>query len=200
MAQQARAIETRDRILHGAADVFAETGYEGASINDILKAAGVTRGALYFHFESKEDLGRTILVLQTNWLETVTFDPTTSGAQQLVDLGNTFAQALQHDKLVRASVRMTTEGHGFDAEQRAAFDAWLRTVKMLATGAVADGSVQPTWTTDAVAATLTACANGIQLSSLIYSNYVDMTDRLRSFWTMIGPNLFTSDAFAALRF
>lgn len=66
----------------------------------------------------------------------MTFDPTRSGAQQLVDLGNTFAQALQHDKPVRASVRMTTEGHGFETEQRAAFDAWLRTVKMLATGAV----------------------------------------------------------------
>lgn len=130
---------------------------------------------MYFHFESIEDLGRTILVLQANWLETVTSDPTRSGAQQLVDHGNTFAQALQHDNLVRAYVRMTTEGHGFDTEQRAAFNVWLRAVKMLATGAVADDSVQPTWTTDAVAATLTACANGIQLSSLIYSNYVDMT-------------------------
>jgi AcrR family transcriptional regulator len=50
------AAETRDRLLHAAADAFAERGYDGARVADVAAAAGVTRGAMYAHFGSKADL------------------------------------------------------------------------------------------------------------------------------------------------
>lgn len=50
------AAETRDRLLHAAAEVFAEGGYDGTRVADIAGAAGVSNGALYSHFESKADL------------------------------------------------------------------------------------------------------------------------------------------------
>ena len=50
------AAETRDRLLHAAADALAERGYDGARVADIAAAAGVTRGAMYAHFGSKADL------------------------------------------------------------------------------------------------------------------------------------------------
>jgi AcrR family transcriptional regulator len=50
------AAETRDRLLHAAADAIAERGYDGARVADIAAAAGVTRGAMYAHFDSKADL------------------------------------------------------------------------------------------------------------------------------------------------
>ncbi len=53
---QDRAILTRQAILTAAAGVFEERGYRAATISEILARAGVTRGALYFHFPSKEDL------------------------------------------------------------------------------------------------------------------------------------------------
>jgi AcrR family transcriptional regulator len=46
----------RERLLDAAAQVFAERGYRAASVEDIASAAGVTKGAVYWSFESKEDL------------------------------------------------------------------------------------------------------------------------------------------------
>jgi TetR/AcrR family transcriptional repressor of nem operon len=47
---------TRERILESAARLFRAAGYDGASIDDIMSGAGLTRGGFYLHFESKEDL------------------------------------------------------------------------------------------------------------------------------------------------
>jgi AcrR family transcriptional regulator len=44
-----------------ARDIFAEVGYAQASIDEIVQRAGVTKGALYHHFESKEGLFRAVL-------------------------------------------------------------------------------------------------------------------------------------------
>ena len=42
--------------MQAAARVFAKRGYEGASINEIAAEAGFSKGALYWNFQSKEDL------------------------------------------------------------------------------------------------------------------------------------------------
>ncbi|MCV2393720.1 TetR/AcrR family transcriptional regulator [Actinotalea sp. M2MS4P-6] len=55
-----RAEETRNQLLEAAARVFAERGYEGASVGDLASAAGYTKGALYSNFGAKEDLFRTL--------------------------------------------------------------------------------------------------------------------------------------------
>jgi AcrR family transcriptional regulator len=53
-AAQGRA--TRGQLIEVATKLFAEQGYEGTSIEDVLGAAGVSRGALYHHFAGKEAL------------------------------------------------------------------------------------------------------------------------------------------------
>jgi AcrR family transcriptional regulator len=53
--------ETANRILRQAMRIFLEKGYHGTSIDDITQAAGVTKGALYWHFKSKEDLLKRIV-------------------------------------------------------------------------------------------------------------------------------------------
>jgi AcrR family transcriptional regulator len=53
--------DTAHRILIQAMKIFLEKGYHGTSIDDITRAAGVTKGALYWHFKSKEDLLKKIV-------------------------------------------------------------------------------------------------------------------------------------------
>lgn len=48
--------ETRERLVEAAAEVFAELGYAGASIQSIAAAADLTSGTIYRHFESKAAL------------------------------------------------------------------------------------------------------------------------------------------------
>ena len=48
--------EAKERILNGAAQVFAEKGFSRATMDDIAKKIGVSKGALYLYFKSKEQL------------------------------------------------------------------------------------------------------------------------------------------------
>lgn len=50
------ALETRDHILDTAERVFLRKGVAHTSLDDIARAAGVTRGAIYWHFKNKADL------------------------------------------------------------------------------------------------------------------------------------------------
>src|SRR6266571_5170059 len=52
---------TRRNLLEVAAAAFAEKGYAGTSLNDVIKGAGVTKGGFYFHFPSKEALALAVL-------------------------------------------------------------------------------------------------------------------------------------------
>jgi AcrR family transcriptional regulator len=52
----------QEAILHAAAREFAQVGYEGASINRILLAAGLSKGAFYYYFDDKADLACTVLL------------------------------------------------------------------------------------------------------------------------------------------
>ncbi|MFL6163068.1 MAG: TetR/AcrR family transcriptional regulator [Jatrophihabitantaceae bacterium] len=48
--------DTRSRIVAAAVALFAEQGYDATSVNQVVARAGVAKGALYHHFQSKDDL------------------------------------------------------------------------------------------------------------------------------------------------
>lgn len=49
-------VEKREKIFQACAEVFAEKGYEGASTNDIIKRAGISKGILFHYFGTKKNL------------------------------------------------------------------------------------------------------------------------------------------------
>ena len=53
--------QTRQRLLDAALQIFARNGFERATIDEIVREAGFSKGAFYVHFESKEDLFWEIL-------------------------------------------------------------------------------------------------------------------------------------------
>ena len=61
MALQARAEATRRRILDSAVDLFDELGYGETGLADVLHRAGVSKGAFYYHFDSKEAVATAII-------------------------------------------------------------------------------------------------------------------------------------------
>jgi AcrR family transcriptional regulator len=58
--------EGRASILNAARRIFAERGYDGTSVDSIVRSAGVSKGAFYWHFESKGALFRELLRQQTD--------------------------------------------------------------------------------------------------------------------------------------
>ncbi len=68
MAHQQRGDETRARILAAAAECFTRAGYDATGVTEICEHAGVSKGAFYHHFPSKQ---AAFMVLLENWLSGV---------------------------------------------------------------------------------------------------------------------------------
>jgi AcrR family transcriptional regulator len=58
--------EKRRQILSGAREVFLERGFDAASMGDIARAAGVSKGTLYVYFQNKEDLFAALVSSECN--------------------------------------------------------------------------------------------------------------------------------------
>lgn len=56
-------LKTQQQVLHGAFECFMEKGFDGTTIKDIADRAGVTRGAVYWHYSDKEELYRAAVDL-----------------------------------------------------------------------------------------------------------------------------------------
>jgi AcrR family transcriptional regulator len=61
MDQEEKSERSRAQILESALDLFSRQGYRGTSIRDISRAAGVSTGAVYHHFDDKEQVFDTLL-------------------------------------------------------------------------------------------------------------------------------------------
>lgn len=64
LTPERRRQQTRDHLLAAAAEVFAERGFDGASIDDVAAVAGFTKGAVYSNFKNKEDLVLALIETQ----------------------------------------------------------------------------------------------------------------------------------------
>jgi AcrR family transcriptional regulator len=93
------AAARREVIERAAADVFAERGYHGASIDEICRRSGVTPPVLYDHFASKLDLHRRLLErtrdeLLSLWREQLAGDePAEERIPRAIDAWATYVQA-----------------------------------------------------------------------------------------------------------
>src|ERR1700751_2024716 len=61
MVRQARSETTRRKIITSAVELFNEIGYPATGLGDIIERAEMTKGALYYHFDSKESLATSII-------------------------------------------------------------------------------------------------------------------------------------------
>ena len=65
---QQRSEETRTKILDSATKLFSTRGFNAASVDEICEEAGISKGAFYHHFESKQAL---FLAILDGWLQAI---------------------------------------------------------------------------------------------------------------------------------
>lgn len=67
-----RSERSRQRILHAAGEKFASVGFAKATVDDIARAAGVSKGLVYVNFNGKEELLEAVLeVTLDKWFEVI---------------------------------------------------------------------------------------------------------------------------------
>lgn len=140
--QQERARRTRAAIVEAAAVEFARRGYAAASVNAILEGSHATKGAMYFHFESKEELARAVLAValgrytdSTDRWKRVDADPFQVLHGIIVELADRFAS----DVIVQAEFRLIVEPEFYAEVRSGGSQVWGRTAHELVLRAEAEG-------------------------------------------------------------
>ncbi|MDZ7910859.1 MAG: TetR/AcrR family transcriptional regulator [Rhodococcus sp. (in: high G+C Gram-positive bacteria)] len=140
--RQQRAHETKAKILKAAAYSFSIDGYAAASLNDIIAEAASTKGAVYFHFDSKEAIAQELI---NHWLTALrrtrqsTDEAVIPALEKLAAFFNGSAALIADDALARAGLRLTTEA-GLDTAPLA-FREWVEFASRLVDTAIADGQL-----------------------------------------------------------
>ncbi|HZH10434.1 MAG TPA: TetR/AcrR family transcriptional regulator [Microvirga sp.] len=116
----------RRQILEGARQVFLASGFDGASMGEIAKAAGVSKGTLYVYFDSKESLFAALTTEEKQGLAEVLFkldadDPDVRSV--LTQLGHTYLTRMGTPEHI-SSIRMVIgAAEKFPALGQAFFEA-----------------------------------------------------------------------------
>lgn len=185
MVQQERARITRAKIIVGAAEVFERVGFGGASISDILDRAGVAKGALYFHFATKDEVARAVIERQHEIARAgsnAILATPRPAIEHMVLVSIDLAELLVSDPVVRAGIRLTTDTSAFDAPLRSPYEDWIDLFVVLATRARAEGWLADDVDPAVLARFIVPAFTGVQLVSELFTARVDIVDRVRELW------------------
>ncbi|MFI0153772.1 ScbR family autoregulator-binding transcription factor [Streptomyces lydicus] len=186
MAQQDRAIRTRRVILEAAASVFDEQGYDRATIAEVLERAGVTKGALYFHFASKEQLALAVLEEQ---VVDIAVEPQKIKLQEFVDAGQVLAYRLRRDPIQRGAARLAVEQGSNHLDRKQSMISWTRFVEGLLNEARARGEILESIVVRDTAELFVGAFAGLQMMSHAMTNQADLSHRLTVFFEHTLPSI-----------
>ncbi|MFE9775091.1 ScbR family autoregulator-binding transcription factor [Streptomyces sp. NPDC005931] len=117
--KQERAVRTRRTILHAAAEVFAQDGFPNVTIKDIADRAGMTKGAVYFHFTNKEALAVAVteeFYRRLSQLISPALEGDRSSPATVVDVLIRGAHGFHDDTYIQAGARLQIESPYIKAE------------------------------------------------------------------------------------
>ncbi|MFJ3927881.1 ScbR family autoregulator-binding transcription factor [Streptomyces sp. NPDC090022] len=185
-ARQERAEITRQAILDGAAVAFDQAGFGGTSLSDVVKHAGVTKGALYFHFPSKDALARTLMDEQFQISELLPRieEP---GLQTAIDLTHHMAHGLRTNVRVRAAIRLVVEFGSFTKPDPSPYDTWIDITRSCLDPAQERGELFQTLDTAHLATYLVGSFTGLQVTSYVRTSREDLHERIVDLWTFVLP-------------
>ncbi|MFF4852071.1 TetR family transcriptional regulator [Streptomyces sp. NPDC001194] len=141
MARQDRAELTRRALIAAASAEFDKHGYAGTSLSRVSSAAGVSMGALTFHFGAKDELAAVVQAwgaAMTNAALQDIREQRVPPLQAAIDLTHTLARLLEEEAGVRAAARLARDGASTSEDWNA---VWIPTLRQLLARAAAEGTL-----------------------------------------------------------
>jgi AcrR family transcriptional regulator len=178
--QQDRSIRTRAQVLEAAAELFAARGYRGTSVKDVAERVGMTKGAVYFHFPSKESLAVAVVEEHyARWpaameeIRAQGFAPLETAEEMLTRA----AQAFRDDPIMQAGARLQNERAFIDAELPLPYLDWTHLLQALLIDARKAGQLRAGVDPGAAARALVAAFFGMQHISDNLHQRTDIMER-----------------------
>ncbi|MPY49955.1 TetR/AcrR family transcriptional regulator [Streptomyces sp. K1PN6] len=189
MVKQERAARTRRALIRAAAEVFAEEGYVSASLAAISKRAGVSNGALHFHFDNKKALAQAVEEEAVRVVRRITGEPPggdTCALQQVVDSTHHLMRRIADDAIVRAGFELCA-----DPASRAGCSLrweWWRWIEDVLQRAQREGGLAEDISVENVAALIVAVTVGFEVLGVSDREWLSER-RVTGFWTLMLPRL-----------
>jgi len=145
MVKQERAARTRHALIQAAAAVFAEEGFVTASLSTISRRAGVSNGALHFHFANKSVLAEAVEAEAAEAVRRIMDSARArhgDSLQTVVDATHDLAGSLARDAVVRGGFELAGDvARRGESPLRAQWQSWVEDSLRRAerTGALAQG-------------------------------------------------------------
>ncbi|MFI1734582.1 ScbR family autoregulator-binding transcription factor [Streptomyces acidicola] len=189
---QARSERTRRRLVRAGARMFDQHGYASASLEQIADAAGMTKGALYFHFASKDRLADAVQEQAHVVLRDFAHRQREAGApavQSLIDISHWLTRALHEGPLVRAGLRITDECTGRQPPVTDVRQAWITEVLRLVCRAREAGELRERLGAEGPETALPAVVCGLAALSRAGADPGELRRRTVALWEFLLPAL-----------
>lgn len=195
--QQERARRTRAAIIRSAAVEFGKSGYAAASLNRILEGSRATKGAMYFHFDSKEDLARAVLdtaieryrTSAERWVARTDLGP----LDVLHGMIDEMALRLQHDIVVQAEYRLIIEPDFYRDVQTGGSRIIGRATRALAVRAMEHGQLRADADPDRFTRTLAAALAGQRYLIDVFGGGIDLRSRFQEALEVVVDSMATPE-------
>ncbi|MFE9676990.1 ScbR family autoregulator-binding transcription factor [Streptomyces sp. NPDC006259] len=178
--KQDRSVRTRQLVLLKAAECFAENGYADTSVLDVAERAGMTKGAVYHHFPSKEVLAIAVVEEHYARWPVLLAETRTKGLSPfdtVVDLLDGVASAFHQDPIVQAGARLQLERSLIGAPLPAPYVGWTQLITELLADARAAGQLREGVTPEEAARLIVASFFGMQHISDVLNGRADLPER-----------------------
>ncbi|MER5546298.1 ScbR family autoregulator-binding transcription factor [Streptomyces sp. NPDC002589] len=197
--KQERSQRTRAALLQAAAEIFGESGFAGASVNKIANRAGLTLGALYFHFENKEAVAREIVRMQPSFVPS---SGSSDGLQRAVDITLGWAYGLLRDPMLVAGARLVAEQDAFMVPGENSHRQWTAILAEALQAAQRKREIRAAVDVDAVARLVVNASTGAQLHAFAESGpgRDDLPHRIEEMWRCLLPAIAVPSAVKRVEF
>ncbi|NDV10224.1 TetR/AcrR family transcriptional regulator [Rhodococcus sp. IEGM 248] len=188
---QKRAEVTGAALLRAAAAVFIRAGYAHARLNTIITEAHVSKGALYDHFGSKEELARAVIAAGNTGFKSACDPFLTSGipaVEALIGISCLLLDPAVNDTMVQATFRLITDIGDRPATGTTLLGTWLSDYQHLVRRAIAEGDLREE-DPDTLAHLLVEAFTGIHLVVAATGRSDDLPTQLTSTWDLLLPCL-----------
>lgn len=185
--RQARAVATRGAILAAAAEEFATASYHEASLSRILERSKVTKGALYFHFVSKESIALAVVDEMEGLCRQVVLRARDQGCDPLrtaAQVAREIQDALD-GPVLRAGQRLCSEGFAGPHRPGWPFAFWQEVFGELFGEAGRDGLLAPGVDHVPLARAVVDISAGAFVTSLGVSGLADLPRRVCENWELL---------------